>query len=1804
MQHDDARHHGPGDAMPGDTCGDRGAIGAPLALRAVVPWSTCVFAAALWSGCAIAGGSPWARSLGAPCAGAIVTETLIVALACAAGASVIAAQAMRSRRASRRMVCMALGLLAAAGFTLGIALRFDETIAASRKPRLHLPEDGQLVRLEATLRTPFAERGFAVDRLARHLGKSTRFVGHVGDVVFIDEAGEAHPLADREALLSVSVLDEPPRCRVADRIRVVGTIRGTRTPGLPGDGRIAEAMLHRGVIGSVSVDSPALVGVAESAGHGSALAAAIARARDSARERIRTALVEGVPDAGDASIRAMLVALVLGDAEDGYRAIENSFRAVGLSHILAISGFNLAVLGWLVGLAARLVSPSPRVHAVACGIAACCALLLMAPAASAVRSALMAIVGASGSAVGREWNGDAVLAVAAIVMLLSAPSDALNPGFQLSFACVLALRHLSMPVQASWLRWIPGDAPIPGRPALLGIAGEFLARAVAAGLAAFIASTPIVLVHFGSIQPVGTLLTLACAPLSTATLMLAYPKAVLGALWPPLTVVLAWPAWFAAVLQIELVELAIRCGAGSIALGGAHWSLGAALAVAGCGSILSRGRRMRIVAAAAAAALVFLPPMARSVREDRPHFECTVFAIGDGTAMAIESSGALVLFDGGSTSIGNVASRALLPWIDARGGVVDAVIISHPDLDHMSALADVARYSRVDRAYMHDSLLAAEQTNQVVAELLSTMRGRGVELHAIAAGDSVRLGNAEWRVLWPPAGFRSRRDNDLSLVIAVAIDGNGGMPCARVLLSGDIETEPAARLAAMARRGEIDLGCDVLEMPHHGSWREAVVDYISAARPRFIVQSTASRRFARDRFGPHLPPDTRRLVTCRDGTIRLSIDPMGGIEAGVLDESAEGGYRPAGHATSRRRPRRVRWFWRSSGLKKEAASMDGDAVARDTIAAILDDDLEHGILRRSTDDANRLAPVVGIENQRLVGRACEANGHGDACVGRDGFPQRDLGAEHDLSLESSKCGRQVETRVERSIELDRSEAEKRLFASLEASLRSLLISIGRGGAFVRGCAARHKGDHRSAVKEDRRRLRRRRPDRSGFAAAEKHVVGEEEAPPGIGLVREALRSNDAPVDGPHQRVGRSGLLKRGEGHGCDSIDRNASRGAGLLRRWLGTHCLAAIGRVLARITAGRVRVDRLEHDLVADRLDETCGRVAVHEENHVGVGSLRSAAIRHEPHLGDGVCPQRNGSDPAVLPDGGPCVGAECPGKKLPVRKDERTDAELREKCKGSTAVRADEACDDARPRNRSRRLDRAAVDLGERPSPVPEGLESAREPVPVTKQKLDPAAVGGDRDSRRGFGAKARRGKRAADGRRKGKGAEKSGQSVQGSGRRHCVVLALEDGKVALRHLEHDERHRRPVGVALWIRPRSIRILLGKKLVPDRGPPRLPAIATRKIHGLHGVVVTVEVVRLGKATRKSSATARKRVLLEIVKPALDRLVFIHARVEEARHARGRTWPRRTTEVLHVSEATIRVLARADIPDRVVDRRLRNLDAGVPRASQRHDLTYRHGHVRIVRYRVVAPASLVVLAAHDQLHRAHEGVADAIVILVHSVDLAKEERGETVSIHGTMGLVGHKKARLSRVVEDEVERFLHALSELSAAGKVPIGHQRDRAKARHADVLTESSLTEGAVGLLLASEVLESLPHGLLETRGDLRFARSVLGAALPKGNSARGRWCWVRGHWRRCGRRVDAALLDERYGAKPGGKRRQGLLIHVLILRVSTRYRDRRSSCPVAGCSAGIDEHSHHTDRCGQQDRQPLVPVIRMVRGPPSLGG
>jgi competence protein ComEC len=118
-----------------------------------------------------------------------------------------------------------------------------------------------------------------------------------------------------------------------------------------------------------------------------------------------------------------------------------------------------------------------------------------------------------------------------------------------------------------------------------------------------------------------------------------------------------------------------------------------------------------------------------------------------------------------------------------------------------------------------------------VAHLLRLMHQRGVRIERLSAGATVPLdGRTTVSVLWPPRDAPQDWGlNDTSLVLRIACDD------ASALLAGDLES---AGQRALIQTGA-DVSGTVLLLPHHGSWRPELPEFVSAVGAKVLLASRA-----------------------------------------------------------------------------------------------------------------------------------------------------------------------------------------------------------------------------------------------------------------------------------------------------------------------------------------------------------------------------------------------------------------------------------------------------------------------------------------------------------------------------------------------------------------------------------------------------------------------------------------------------------------------------------------------------------------------------------------------------------------------------------------------------------------------------------------------------------------------------------------------------------------------------------------------------------------------------------------------------
>ena len=596
--------------------------------------------------------------------------------------------------------------------------------------------------------------------------------------------------------------------------------------------------------------------------------------RESAADGIERSMPSWARDSDHALVSAMTTGVRL----PGLSRPASDFRAAGMSHVLAISGFNVAVLVAVVATAARMAGASAPTRALAAIGVAIAFLAVVEPETSVLRAGLGAGLAAAASVRGGSARGLGTLGIVAIASMVLDIAVVHDAGFQLSYGVVVALLVLASPACARWsdrcMSLVP--APHPRRELARHLADAATA-AIVSSVVAWTISTPIALAHAGTASG-------WAAPLSVLTMPLAALTTIAGVcatVTAPLSDASgAACGATAAACARALDEIAV----GSLALPGAIWWTGRPASwwtVAALGTTVLAWRATTARVRQGCWAILAILAMLLWFGIARPHaldrrggsLVVTTLELGDGACHVVACGSSTVLVDAGSMSDGNAGSRRIVPALAALGvRTIDAVVLTDRTRARVSALPEVLRAFTVGRLVV-PSILADHLCDRdgAGAALAARFASHGLRPEVARLGDSFTCGNLQVDVLWPGDLAVPERRQDGCLAVRITPIDACASSCA-FLACGSLDLEPA--LADIAERAGATA---IVDLPGHGADRPASKQLIERTMPDVVLQSCGPRRIERDAWGALLGP-TRRVCTAVDGALQARVSPAGGLE--------------------------------------------------------------------------------------------------------------------------------------------------------------------------------------------------------------------------------------------------------------------------------------------------------------------------------------------------------------------------------------------------------------------------------------------------------------------------------------------------------------------------------------------------------------------------------------------------------------------------------------------------------------------------------------------------------------------------------------------------------------------------------------------------------------------------------------------------------------------------------------------------------------------------------------------------------------
>ncbi|SDC70728.1 competence protein ComEC [Paenibacillus sp. UNCCL117] len=597
----------------------------------------------------------------------------------------------------------------------------------------------------------------------------------------------------------------------------------------------------------------------------------------------------------------------------------DAFSRLGLTHIIAISGLNVAIFLGCVIWSLRRLGMTKEAYLWTAMALLPLYIAITGAAPSIMRAGLMAMIGLYAAYRNRLKDGLHLVMIVGLLMLLWNPYYITDVSFQLSFLVTLGIIVL-----------------VPRVSAILPLSNRKWRDALSITLVAQFVSFPLTIYYFNQFSLLSFAANLALVPVfSSFTMPVGTIAMLVGFLLPAAGGWLAWPvakvnSWLFAIVEWsgELPGFQTIWPTPPLFWIAAYYGLlTAAIASLGLlrrgrdpaengeGPMLDTWRAMRRKQLLAAWNRVLLLPGAvclfvvvlmlgyRPALQSPPQGTVQMLDVGQGDSILIRTGGSgghTVLVDGGGTVTFRkpgeewklrhdpyeVGRKLLVPLLKRRGvQQIDEVILTHQDADHFGGLQAVLEQIPVKRLLFNGTL----KTIPAVETLFRTALDRGTQLVPIQAGDRLTTREGlELYFLYPIGMGEDRRQlqlaaeqNPISVVFLMELAGT------RWLFTGDMGAAEERELLARWRgavSASSDAGLpallmekplDVLKIAHHGSKSSTSEAWLEAWRPRTALISAGARNV----YGHPSPQVTERLNsrgittyrTDRDGEIQLQV---------------------------------------------------------------------------------------------------------------------------------------------------------------------------------------------------------------------------------------------------------------------------------------------------------------------------------------------------------------------------------------------------------------------------------------------------------------------------------------------------------------------------------------------------------------------------------------------------------------------------------------------------------------------------------------------------------------------------------------------------------------------------------------------------------------------------------------------------------------------------------------------------------------------------------------------------------------------
>ena len=577
----------------------------------------------------------------------------------------------------------------------------------------------------------------------------------------------------------------------------------------------------------------------------------------------------------------LMAMMVLGEKSGMDEQAKEMFSSVGLSHIFAISGLHISVIGMGIYRLLRKRKLSFLLSGCISAIIVTGYAYMSGMAVSAIRAVGMFLILLVGQILGEAYDTLSALGIMALIILAGNPLAIEQAAFVFSFTAVIAMVTVTQSFVNAYrevcrIRWEQKHRHNKGRRWKIRFR-ERLVSALLFGAVLQASTLPVVAYYFYCIPSYVVVLNLFLIPLMGILLGFGIVGGFVGSvvLFPGQCLLM--PCHILLYYFESMADVFLHLPYSQWIIGRPHiWQITlyylclfflTAMLRKWMDSIVEkhemakertsirrkhqrehyRGKRVTVVMLAG-----FLFLFAFISGSQQNEFEIVTLSVGQGDGLFVDSGmGERFFIDGGSSSENELAKYTLLPFLKSRGiGHIDVWFLTHMDMDHVSGFIEI-----LEKGYRVKTLVLAKalEKTERYHEICRLCQRNHIKIEYVKPGDSLicesgwrKQNYLKWTVLAPesPSPFSGANENSLVLWLRYR-DGKEG-DCFDGIFTGDIaiEQEEAILQGGTGREWTNMLGkdqIDFLKAAHHGSNGSNGSAWLETISPAITVISAGEK---------------------------------------------------------------------------------------------------------------------------------------------------------------------------------------------------------------------------------------------------------------------------------------------------------------------------------------------------------------------------------------------------------------------------------------------------------------------------------------------------------------------------------------------------------------------------------------------------------------------------------------------------------------------------------------------------------------------------------------------------------------------------------------------------------------------------------------------------------------------------------------------------------------------------------------------------------------------------------------------------